>query len=67
LKKPKTNSSGFKGVTFDKDLGKWKAQIEHHGKHEYLGVFVDPAVAHQAYCAAAKMYHGEFANYGASK
>lgn len=41
------NSSGQKGVTWHKGVGKWMAQITARGQHHYLGVFesVDDAVS----------------------
>ena len=33
----KNNKSGFKGVCFDKNWGKWKSDIRVHGKTIYLG------------------------------
>lgn len=40
-KKPKNNTSGFKGVTKNKRNGKWIAQIAFKRKNIYLGEFVD--------------------------
>lgn len=36
-KVPKNNTSGVKGVHWDKSRQKWVAQIEFKGKHYYLG------------------------------
>lgn len=55
------NTSGFKGVSFDKPLRKWRAQIYINSKQIYLGLFNTPEEAHEAYVAAAKHYFGEFA------
>lgn len=55
------NTSGFKGVTWDKKAGKWQAQIGSQNSKVKLGYFEDPTMAHAAYCAAAKKLHGEFA------
>lgn len=57
-KKPMTNTSGYKGVSWVK--GQWQAQIKHHGQCIHLGAFDDPEEAHQAYVAASDKYHGEF-------
>jgi hypothetical protein len=57
----KNNTSGFKGVTWDKRQRRWVAQIQAHGKHHGLGYFRDPQAAHAAYLAAAQKYFGEFA------
>jgi len=35
----KRNKSGFNGVYFDKQAGKYKAQIMHLGKRKYLGFY----------------------------
>jgi len=58
---PKTNTSGFKGVTWHKESKKWVGQIKKDGKMHYLGLFADPKKAHEAYCSAAKTLFGEFA------
>ncbi|WP_108027035.1 HNH endonuclease [Burkholderia mayonis] len=62
----KNNASGFKGV----DLlpgGKWRAQIQYDGKQKNLGRFESPELAHEFYCLAADMMHGEFAAKGELK
>lgn len=61
VKKPKTNSSGFKGVHRYK--GKWCAKIQFHRKTKHLGYFDDPALGHELYCLAADLLFGEFARY----
>jgi hypothetical protein len=38
---PKNNSSGFSGVHWRGDTGKWRAYINKAGKREYLGYFKD--------------------------
>ncbi len=58
--KPRNNKSGFKGVSFDSQAGKWKAQIR-CGKHFQLGVFSNIGDAAIAYNIAALKLHGEFA------
>ena len=32
-------SSGIRGVTWDKTRGRWRAQLQHHGKMVYAGYF----------------------------
>lgn len=54
------NTSGFKGVTWNKSIGKWQAQIKLNKKPIYLGVFPTKEEAYKAYCEAGKKYHGEF-------
>lgn len=58
------NSSGFKGVYFHKQRGKWAAMIKVNRKGKHLGLFTTKEAAYAAYCAAAKELHGEFANFG---
>jgi len=55
------NRSGYKGVWYAKDKGRFRAAIWHNNKREYLGYFDSPRQAALAYDEAAKRYHGEFA------
>lgn len=57
----KNNTSGFKGIYWDKSRKKFAAQIKINGKHIHLGRFHTLESAYAAYCEAAKRYHGEFA------
>jgi hypothetical protein len=63
---PKTNTSGFKGVSWSQQAQKWRAQIEAGGKSTHLGYFSTPELAAAAYDAAAIEYHKEFAVTNAS-
>lgn len=62
-KKPSTNTSGFKGVYWNKSDCRWVAQINVNGKKISLGRFSDPQKAYEAYCKAAKEHFGEFARF----
>jgi hypothetical protein len=56
------NTSGFKGVSFDKERGLWSTRINlPDGKQKFLGRYETPELAHAAYCKAASELHGEFA------
>jgi hypothetical protein len=57
------NQWGLKGVCFNpkSSTNPWMALIRRDRKQEYLGCFPTPEQAHEAYCAAAKKYFGEFA------
>jgi len=54
-------SSKFKGVTWDKQHQKWRAQIMVDGKYKHLGLFEDEIEAVKAYDATAREAWGEFA------
>jgi phage-related protein len=58
----KTNSSGYRGVYWNKMSRKWQAYIRHDGQQQYLGVFVDIKDAARAYDHAARKFRGEFAS-----
>jgi len=59
-KTPKDNTSGFKGVSWDKSKNRWQAKITINGEQKMLGRFDNPNDAYAAYCSAAKVYHGQF-------
>lgn len=56
---PRTNKTGFKGVSRLK--ARFRANIKIDGRQCWLGSFVTAEEAHAAYCAAAKQRSGEFA------
>lgn len=60
---PKTNTSGLKGVTFNKNAKKWLAQISVNDKNRYLGVYKCPALAYIKYCLEAHKLRGEYARF----
>lgn len=60
-RRAKNNTSGFKGVTFHKGSGRWRASIQVDRRAVTLGGFVTAEDAYAAYVAAAKRYFGEFA------
>lgn len=55
-----SNTSGFKGASWDKHKRRWAASITKNYKHYFLGYFDTPEEAHQAYMTAAKNFFGEF-------
>ena len=55
------NTSGLKGVSWHKHSQRWRATILFEGRCRHLGYFDEKAVAHEAYCTAARQLFGEFA------
>lgn len=55
------NTSGYKGVTWNKHAQKWLAHIRIHGKLLHLGCFSSPEEAARAYDEAALLFHGDTA------
>ena len=54
------NTSGYKGVCFRKNVGKWDAQIVVDGKSKHLGRFLSAEEASEAYDLASKELHGDY-------
>lgn len=57
------NTSGYKGVTFCKQTGRWRAQIQYKGRHIPIGRFDTRELAYVAYCMKAEELFGEFAHF----
>ena len=55
------NTSGFKGVSWDRRRRRWQAHIRAYGKKIHLGGFDSPAAAANAYDREAIRRHGPFA------
>lgn len=64
LRRRKDNKSGFKGVSWDKRLRCWVAQVHYQGRHYHLGGFDTPEAAQAAYAAGAARFFGGFARVG---
>lgn len=60
-KRRSDNTSGFKGVYWNKQIRRWKVQIRDGAKRIHLGYFHDVMDAARAYDAKAKEFFGEFA------
>ena len=56
-----TNKSGFKGVYYHKQTGKWASSITSKGIKKHIGLFDTPKEAAQAYNNIAIKLHGEYA------
>ncbi|SOY79942.1 Pathogenesis-related transcriptional factor and ERF protein (fragment) [Cupriavidus taiwanensis] len=60
----KSNTSGFKGVSFRKERGTWDARIRFNGKRHCIRGFATAEEANTALCLLRDGLHGEFANHG---
>ena len=59
-RRPKTNTSGHKGVYWDKKSGKWRVLIFANGKFHHFGFYEDKEEAIRVAIEARKKLHGEF-------
>jgi hypothetical protein len=62
-KKRLDNTTGFKGVCFNKNAKKFSSKIQFERKQINLGYFNSAEEAYKAYCEAAKKLFGEFARF----
>ena len=58
--KQSNNTSGIKGVTWDKQCNKWKAQIKVLDKNKNLGVFKNIEEAKKVVMEARRKFHSDF-------
>lgn len=58
--RPAHNTSGYKGVTWDKRTERWVSQIAFKGEYYFLGRYDSPIEAARKYDSAARRLHGEF-------
>lgn len=56
----KNNTSGYKGVCYNKRNQSWQAGIKINGKNKALGQYKTPEAAHAAYCKASAELRGEY-------
>lgn len=56
----KHNTSGFRGVTWHPQTGKWRAEIRKDGKHTHIALCDTPDKAHEAYLTKARELFGDF-------
>ena len=58
IRKPQiNNTTGYLGVTFDKNSEKFKASIKINGKSITLGYYENPSIAHDAYLKSKRVIH----------
>ena len=60
---PKNNTSGIKGVNWDKSKNKWRARVIVNKRTMYVGLFKDIADASKAIKAFREKQHKDFARY----
>lgn len=58
------NTSGYKGVWFEKHIGLWRSGVGFKGKLYRCGCFKTAKAAHMAYRQLAKRLHKDFVNFG---
>ena len=58
------NKSGHKGVYFDANSGRWRAQVKHHGKNYHAGSHATLDGAVEAARRLREELHGTFHNHG---
>jgi hypothetical protein len=63
-RKPKTNTSGCKNVSWKKQNKKWCVALHVAGKTKHIGYFKDLELADLVAQEARDKYHKEFANHG---
>lgn len=54
------NKSGIKGVSWDRNTSKWRAQISAQGKKISIGYFESKELAQSAYSEASKSMHKDY-------
>lgn len=57
----KTNTSGRKGVSWNREKRRWEVRIQVNKKQQFLGYFHDLDAAGRAYAQAAESFFGTFA------
>lgn len=60
-RKTRANTSGFKGVCWNRKSRKWQAGIRINRRSVHLGLFETIDAAYNAYCKAANQHYGEYA------
>jgi hypothetical protein len=60
-RKSKDNTSGYKGVSYNKQHNKYEAYIRVNYKKKYLGIYTCPIEAARAYDRAAREHFGKYA------
>jgi len=56
----KSNKTGYRGVSFHKQMGKYRAAICYNGQYIHIGYFETPEIAAENYKAVAKKLFREY-------
>ena len=59
--RPRNNTSGVKGVSWDKNVGKWRVRVQSNGESLNVGFFSSLDDAKEARRTAAEDLHGKYA------
>jgi len=59
---PKHNTSGFKGMSFNSNAGKWEGYVHFNYKKYYLGLFLSEEDCKEAITRKREELHKEFAS-----
>ncbi len=65
--RPVTNTSGIKGVSYNRRRQKWHGKVWVKGKQNHIGFFDTKEEAAAAVQAFREQFHGEYANHGGAK
>jgi AP2 domain len=52
-------ASGFRGVSLDRRLNRWRAYLMHEGKQQWLGYHDSPELAARAHDDRARLIYGD--------
>lgn len=63
-RKRRDNTTGYKGVSYHRQTGKYAARIQHNRKRQTIGLFDTPQAAHLAYVQQANLLFREFSRAG---
>jgi hypothetical protein len=61
MRRPRDNTSGYKGVNLYKRTGRWRATLTHQRRARHLGYYATAEEAARVYDAAASALWGEYA------
>jgi hypothetical protein len=60
----KDNTSGIKGVSWNKNAKKWQVNLNINGKTKYFGIYKTKELAESVIKTVRNKYHKQFSNHG---